>query len=310
MNKLIASVATVTLCLASSMAIAEEHHAENKTFTVSDIKPGFHLLQGKGGNILLSEGTEGLLIVDSDYSEMTPALEKTLARYDGGLKYVLNTHWHGDHTQGNQTLGHKADIIAHDNVYTRLNSRQEVKLFNMVSEPYDAHALPNITFDHSLTLHFNNETIKALHLPNGHTDGDSIIFFENANIVHMGDHYFNGMFPFVDVDSQGSVRGIANNIAGMLDKIDDKTVVVPGHGAISNKKELVSYKDMLLGTANEVEAMMKDSMSLQAIQDKGLSKQWDAWGHGFIKEKVWISIVHSSLTQDASQHAAHGTHNH
>lgn len=297
----VTALSLMTFCLTAGSALAEDHHADKKIFSVTDIKPGFYFLQGKGGNILLSNGKEGLLIVDSDYSEMTPALEEALAKFEGGLKYVLNTHWHGDHTQGNQVLGHQAEIIAHDNVYTRLNSRQEVKLFNMVSEPYEEHALPNITFDHSLTLRFNGETIKALHLPNGHTDGDSIIFFESANIVHMGDHYFNGMFPFVDVGSNGSVRGVAKNIAGMLNKIDDQTIVVPGHGPISNKKELIAFREMLIGTANEVESMMKESMSLEAIQEKGLSDQWKKWGNGFLNEKLWISIVHSSLEQDAKK---------
>lgn len=301
MKKLFYSLVMTTLCCTTSLALAEDHHSVKKSFTVAELKPGFHFLQGKGGNILLSEGKDGLLIVDSDYSEMTPALEETLAKYKSDLKYVLNTHWHGDHTQGNKKLGKSAEIIAHDNVYQRLNSRQEVKLFNMVSEPYPADALPDITFDHSLTLHFNDETIKALHLPNGHTDGDSIIFFEKANVVHMGDHFFNGMFPFVDVGTNGSVRGVAKNIDSMLDQINNDTVVVPGHGPISNKKELVAFRDMLVATANEVEKMMDQKMSLDAIQKKGLSAQWEPWGHGFLSEKVWLSIVHSSLAKDAEK---------
>tara|TARA_R110001592_G_scaffold103298_1_gene291127 strand:+ start:8555 stop:9124 length:570 start_codon:yes stop_codon:yes gene_type:complete len=187
------------------------------------------------------------------------------------------------------------------NVYQRLNNRQEVKLFNMVSEPYPADALPDITFDHSLTLRFNDETIKALHRPNGHTDGDCIIFFEKANIVHMGDNYFNGMFPFVDVGTNGSVRGVVKNIDGMLDQITDDIIVVPGHGPFSNKKELVAFRDMLVATANEVEKMMAQKMNLEAIQEKGLSAQWKIWGNGFLNEKVWISIVHSSLTKDAEK---------
>lgn len=310
MNTLLPSLVAGALCFSASLVVAEEHHSDKKIFSVAEIKPGFHFLQGKGGNILLSDGKDGLLIVDSDYSEMTPALEDTLGKYEGSLKYVLNTHWHGDHTQGNQVLGHQAEIVAHDNVYTRLSSRQEVKLFNMVSEPYESHALPNITFDQSLTLRFNGETIKALHVPNGHTDGDSIIFFKNANIVHMGDHYFNGMFPFVDVDSNGSVHGVADNIEKMLHKIDEKTVVVPGHGPISNKKELMAFREMLMGTADEIDTMMNNSMTLEAIQEKGLSEQWEAWGNGFLSEKVWISIVHSSLLQDAKRQEENHSHNH
>ena len=284
-------------CLLSFYTVAEEHHSDSPSFKVTELKPGYHFLQGKGGNILLQEGGEGLLIVDSDYSVMTPALEMVLSRYKPGLKHVLNTHWHGDHTQGNKTLGQRANIIAHDYVYKRLNSHQEIKLFNMVSEPYPKHALPNVTFDHSLTLHFNDETIKALHLPNGHTDGDSIIFFETANIVHMGDHFFNGMFPFVDVGSNGSVRGVANNIQNMLNSIDDNTIVVPGHGPIANKKALIDFRKMLLGTAAEVEAAIAKNMPLEAIQTKGLSAQWEPWGNGFLNEATWITIVFNSLNK-------------
>jgi len=296
MNKLFTSFIIATFLCLTNVVLAEDHNSDKKSFRVTELKPGFQFLQGKGGNILLSAGKDGLLIVDSDYSEMTPALQEVLAQYKSDLKYVLNTHWHGDHTQGNKVLGKNAEIIAHDNVYQRLNSRQEVKLFNMVTKPYPADGLPDITFDHSLTLRFNDETIKALHLPNGHTDGDSIIFFKKANIVHMGDHFFNGMFPFVDVGTNGSVRGVVKNINGILDKIADDTIVVPGHGAISNKKQLIAFKDMLVGTINEVEVMMAQKMNLKAIQDKGLSEQWKVWGKGFLNEKVWISIIYSSLT--------------
>lgn len=301
MNKLFSTLMMAVLLCMPHLAIADDHHGDKKVFKVTELKPGFQFLQGKGGNILLSTGKDGLLIVDSDYSEMSPALQETLAQYNSELKYVLNTHWHGDHTQGNKALGKTATIIAHDNVYERLNSHQEVKLFNMVSKPYPADALPDITFDHSLTLRFNDETIKALHLPNGHTDGDSIIFFEKANIVHMGDHFFNGMFPFVDLGTKGNVRGVVKNIDGILDKIADDTIVIPGHGAISNKKQLIAFRDMLVGTTSEVKMMMMKKMSLEAIQEKGLSDQWKIWGNGFLNEKIWISIVHSSLTKNAAK---------
>ena len=236
-------------------------------------------------------------MIDSDYSKMTPALEQALKQFEGDLKFLLNTHWHGDHTQGNLELGKRAHVVAHENVYKRLNSRQEVKLFNMVSEPYPQHALPTLTFDQTLTLRFNNHTLKAMHYPNGHTDGDSIIFVKEANIVHMGDHYFNGMFPFVDVDANGDVKGVVKNIENVLTKIDDQTIVIPGHGPASNKSELTAFKNMVAGTTAEVEAMVKQSKSLEEIQTKGLSDKWEAWGKGFLPEKVWISIVYSSVTK-------------
>ncbi len=301
MKSLVNSLLYFLLSVAVSAAQADAHHAHSKVFKITKIKPGFQLLQGKGGNILLSEGKDGLLIVDSDYSEMTPALQKALAGFERPLKYILNTHWHGDHTQGNKVLGKTASVIAHDNVYKRLSSKQEIKLFNMVSEPYNEQALPNITFDQTLTLRFNGETISLIHMPNGHTDGDSVIFFNKANIVHMGDHFFNGFFPFVDVSSKGSVRGVAANIDRLLGRIDNNTVIIPGHGPIASKEELVAFKEMLLGTSKEVEKAMANNQSLQQIQTQGLSSPWKSWGKGFLNEATWINIVYDSLVADAQK---------
>ena len=284
------------LFIFASLALAESHHAPEKQFKVSEIKPGFHFLQGKGGNILLSEGDDGLLIVDADYQDMSPALEKALGSFDKKLKYVLNTHWHGDHTQGNKALGHHATIVAHDNVHKRLSTRQEVKLFNMVSEPYPKHALPDVTYEKAMTLYFNNHAIRLIHLPAGHTDGDTVVFFEGENLIHMGDHFFNGFFPFVDVDAGGNVRGMANNITSLLDAINDNTVIVPGHGPIANKKDLIAFRDMLLGTAREIEEKMK-TKSMVEIQQEGLSEKWKPWTKGFLAEAKWIKIVHDSLSK-------------
>lgn len=278
---------------------AVDHHDDGPKFKTQEVKPGFTMLQGKGGNVLISQGQDGLLIIDDDYSEMSSALKETLEKFGGDLKYILNTHWHPDHTGGNIALGKGTDIIAHDNVYKRLSTKQEIKLFNVVKKPYPRSALPVITFDRSLTLHFNGDQIRALHFPNGHTDGDSIIYFKSAGIVHMGDHYFAGTFPFVDVNTGGSVRGMAKNITDMLDSIDGDTLVVPGHGPLSNKKALIEFRDMISGTADEVESMMKNSMSLEAMQDKGLSKKWDEWAKGSIDEKTWIMIIRNSLEKDA-----------
>ncbi|WP_197475874.1 MULTISPECIES: MBL fold metallo-hydrolase [unclassified Oleiphilus] len=238
---------------------------------------------------------------------MSGGLEKTLDTFGKPLKYILNTHWHGDHTQGNKLLGKEPTVVAHDNVYQRLNSRQEVKLFNMVSEPYPKHALPDITYDHRMTIHFNGHDISVMHLPIGHTDGDSVIFFKEQNIVHLGDHFFNGFYPFVDVDAGGRVRGVAQNIDRILDSIDDSTQIVPGHGPMATKPDLIAFRDMLRGTAKEVESMMNDK-SLEEIQSAGLSAKWDEWENGFLNEPTWIKIVFNSL--HASQHDKPNKHKH
>ena len=273
------------------------HKADAPAFRTTPVSEQVLLLQGKGGNIALLKGDQGMLLVDDDYRHLSPALKEELNRQGGldALTYVINTHWHGDHTQGNLALGEHARIVAHDNVRTRLLTRQEIKLFNMVSEPYPESAVPSLTYDSTLTLHMNGETVKLVHYPGGHTDGDTVVFFEEANVVHTGDHFFNGFFPFVDVDSGGNVLQMADNVKAILDRINDDTRIIPGHGPLANKADLQAFHEMLVGTAAEVKAMKDQGMNLGQIQLKGLSDRWDAWADGFLSTRVWIGIVYASL---------------
>ncbi|WP_286237516.1 MBL fold metallo-hydrolase [Neptuniibacter halophilus] len=280
-----------------SPAYAEEHHQQSASFKAKSLTGQITMLQGKGGNIGILSGEQGVLMIDDDYQHMTPALQQALTEFGGEdkLTYIINTHWHGDHTQGNLHFGKHAQIIAHDNVRHRLLTSQEVKLFNMKTEPYPEHALPSITYQKALTLHMNGETVEIVHLPGGHTDGDSVVFFRQANVVHMGDHFFNGFFPFVDVQNGGNVSRMAKNVGTVLDMIDDKTIVIPGHGPVSNKAELAAFKAMLEGTLAEVKAMRVAGMNLGQMQVKGLSSEWDDWTDGFLSSQVWIGILNSSL---------------
>ncbi|WP_415903165.1 MBL fold metallo-hydrolase [Neptuniibacter sp. QD29_5] len=278
-------------------AIAENHHQQSPKFKVQQLTENISMLRGKGGNIGLLAGEQGLLMIDDDYRSMSPALQNTLQQFGGEdkLTYIINTHWHGDHTEGNHHFGHHATIIAHDNVRERLLTSQEVKLFNMKTEPYPEHALPSITYEKALTLYINDEEVELVHLAGGHTDGDSVVFFKKANVVHMGDHYFNGFFPFVDIQNGGNVARMAENVGKVLELIDDKTIVIPGHGPVSNKAELKTFKMMLEGTLAEVQAMQDKGMNLGQMQLKGLSPKWQSWTNGFLSTSVWIGILHSSL---------------
>lgn len=279
---------------------AEDHHAQSPKFRTAAISDNISMLRGKGGNIAVLNGKQGILMVDADYQDMSPALQKALKQFGGEekLTYIVNTHWHGDHTQGNLHFGHNAQIVAHDNVRERLLTSQEVKLFKMVTEPYPEHALPSITYKQELSLHINGEEVGILHLPGGHTDGDSVVFFKKANSVHMGDLFFNGFFPFVDVQNGGNVQKMAANVSTVLDMIDEKTVVIPGHGPVSNKVELTAFRDMLLGTYAEVKAMRDKGMNLGQMQVEGLSTDWMEWTDGFLSEQVWIGILNSSFEAD------------
>ncbi len=190
----------IIVILLSKTVLAEKYHADTHSFKSIPVTEHIWMLQGKGGNIALLTSEQGLLMVDDDYKVMSEALKKQI-EYFGGLDkltYIINTHWHGDHTEGNLNFASHAHIVAHDNVRTRLLTSQEIKLFQMVSQPYPEEALPSITCTKSMKLYMNGEQVHIVHYPDGHTDGDSIVFFKHANVVHMGDHHFSGFFPFVD----------------------------------------------------------------------------------------------------------------
>lgn len=292
--------ALVTITSACAISLSSGVSADNHggpEFKASPITPSLTLLQGKGGNIVLSKGSDGLLIIDDDYADMADKLKAQIEAHGGmsSLKYILNTHWHGDHSGGNAALGKGVDIVAHDNVRARLSSKQEIAFFKMVSDPQPKHALPNLTYPQTMTIHFNDDAITLTHYANGHTDGDSVVRFEKANVIHMGDHMFYPMFPFVDLGSGGNAVNYSKNVMAILKTVDDKTVVTPGHGPLTDKQGLASYSAMLNGTIAEVTAMKDQGLSLEQAQAKGLSDQWDSWGGGFIKEPVWISFIYGSL---------------
>jgi cyclase len=269
------------------------HQISGELFKSTIISENVFLLQGEGGNIALLRGNEGLVLIDAGYAKMSKALDYELVKHGGvdEVVYLINTHWHADHTEGNAFIGDHAPIIAHKNVRSRLLTRQEVKFFNMVSEPYASHAIPSITFDKAIGLSINGETLEVIHFANGHTDGDSVVFLKSANIVHMGDHFFSGFYPFIDVDTGGNVRNMANNIKSILARIDDETIVIPGHGPLSSKADLEEFHQMLVETTAEVEAMLIKGMTAEEIQAEGLSLEWEDWSAGYLSTDAWIKIV-------------------
>ncbi|MCB1667597.1 MAG: MBL fold metallo-hydrolase [Pseudomonadales bacterium] len=298
MTKLPNQLFALLLCLSATVSTyADDHHPETPHFKVTTINQNIHFLQGKGGNIAVLTGDDGIVMIDNDYKEMAPPLEKALQQFGGAasLSFIINTHWHGDHTGGNLVFGEHAHIVAHENVRKRLSSSQKVPFFNMITEPQPEQALPNLSYLSTMNLYLNGEHIQLRHYGVGHTDGDSVVFFKHANVVHMGDLFFNGFFPFVDVDNAGNVLSVANSIAQILPLLNDKTVVIPGHGPIGSKQDLVAFHDMLLGTTAEVRQMKASGASLEEMQAKGLSEKWNAWTDGFLNTDAWIKIVNASL---------------
>ena len=288
------------LLLTVSLLFAISAHAQTD-FSKVEIKAtkvagNVYMLEGAGGNIGVSVGDDGLLIVDDQFA---PLADKIRAAFKGiadkKLHFILNTHWHGDHTGGNVAFGPEATIIAHDNVRKRLATEQKSTVFNSTTPPSPKEALPVITFNDSLSVHFNGEDIRAIHFPHGHTDGDSVIFFSTSNVVHLGDDFFAGRFPFVDLESGGSVEGLVKNIGELVAKIPPTAKLIPGHGPLSTLDDLKSYHRMLQQTTEIVRQKIAAGKTLDQIKTEGLPAEWAPWGTGFIKTDRWVETIYKSL---------------
>lgn len=256
-----------------------------------------YMLEGAGGNIGVSVGDDGILIVDDQFAPLADKIRAALKGVaDKKLRFILNTHWHGDHTGGNVAFGPEATIIAHDNVRKRLATEQKSEVFKSTTPASPKEALPVITFDQSLSVHFNGEDIRAIHYPKGHTDGDSVIFFSSSNVVHLGDDFFAGRFPFVDLESGGTVEGLTKNIGEIITKIPDGAKLIPGHGPISTIDDLKNYHRMLQQTSEVVRQKISAGKTLDQIKTEGLPAEWTPWGTGFIKTDRWLETIYKSLT--------------
>ena len=258
----------------------------NVEIKVTPVAQNIYMLEGSGGNIGVSVGADGILIVDDQFAPLADKIGAAVKTLNPGkLKFVLNTHHHGDHTGGNAAFAAKdATIIAQRNVRKRLASDTNQK----------KEALPVITFDHSASVHFNGEEIKLLHHGPGHTDGDSIIHFTAANVVHMGDQFFNGGFPFVDLNSGGNVDGYLKTVATVLEKIPADAKVIPGHGKLASVEDLKAFHAMLLETTRIVKQGIADGKSLADLKAAGLPEKFKDFGTGFIKTDRWIETIYNS----------------
>jgi cyclase len=297
------------LLLASLLPLgAQERDFSKVEVKAQPVAGNIHMLTGAGGNIGVSVGSDGILIVDDQFAPLADKIRAALKGLgDGKLKFILNTHWHGDHTGGNEVFGREAPVIAHDNVRKRLSTEQHIRGEAIAASPKDA--LPVITFGQSLSVHFNGEEIRVIHFPHGHTDGDSVIFFTGSKVVHMGDDFFAGRFPFVDLESGGSVQGLIENIAKVLAEIPADTKVIPGHGPLSTPADLKAFHRMLTETTRIVADKKKAGKTLEAIQAEGLPDEWKEWGSGFIDTKTWIATIFESLSKAPHDHnPGSGTH--
>lgn len=292
-----------TLCsLVTGMAFAHGDNShfprgqQDVTVKTTKVNGNVYMLQGRGGNVGALVGPEGILIVDDDYKQVSEKLAAALKELGSASpKYVLNTHWHGDHSQGNEFFGKQSIIVAHSNVRKRLLDPPII--FGQKTAPYASFALPIVTYTDSMSIHLNGEEVKLTHYPNGHTDGDTIVFFTGSNVVHLGDDFFVGRFPFVDLDSGGSVQGLINNISSLIGTIPAEAKLIPGHGPIATIGDLKAYHAILVETSKIVQDAMRAGKSLEDIKKAGLPEKFKEAGSGFIKTDFWIETIYKSYSK-------------
>lgn len=273
-----------------------QQNFDNVTITPHQVAGNIYMLEGMGGNIGVSAGPDGILIIDDQFAPLADKIKAALRGINpGALKFLLNTHFHGDHTGGNPIFGVEATIIAHTNVRKRLST--ERRSGDQVTPAMDKTGWPVITFDQAVSIHFNGEEIKAMHYPNGHTDGDVMIYFTRSNVLHMGDDFFNGRFPFVDTNSGGTVPGLIRNVADVLSWIPPDIRIIPGHGAIASKDDLRAYHDMLIETTDHVRKQKAMGKSLDEVKAAGFPDKWSGWGAGFISADRWIETIYNGYPE-------------
>lgn len=294
--KLKALFAVLSLLFLASLAFAQGQDFSKVEMKATHVAGNVWMLEGSGGNIGVSVGPDGLLIVDDQFAPLADKIKAALKNLgEGKLKFVINTHWHGDHTGSNAIFGLEVPIIAQSNVRKRLGSESTNRAGQKVPAAPKA-VLPIITFDETLSVHFNGEEIKAIHYPHGHTDGDGVIFFTGSNVVHMGDHMMTGSFPFVDTSSGGSVEGIVRNIGNILAKLPPDVKIIPGHGPIATIENVRQYQQVLVETVDIVRKQVLAGKSLDEVKAAGLPAKYDSWGKGFISTPIWIETVYRSIS--------------
>jgi len=280
-------------------AFAQERDFSKVQMKVVKVAGNVYMLQGAGGNIGVSVGDDGIVIVDDQFAGMAPKIKEALkAITTKPVKYVINTHYHGDHTGGNEIFGREGTIIAHENVRKRLESGTTVH--GNKNPPAAKGALPVITFNDRATIHVNGEDVRLIHLPHGHTDGDAMVEFTKSNVVHMGDDFFNGTFPFIDRENGGSIKGLIANLDVVLAKMDNGAMVIPGHGPIANKPVLEGFRDALKGTVAIMNEAIQAGKTLEQVKQEKTLVAWEHLASEFVTLEIYEEGLYKELKGGAS----------
>jgi glyoxylase-like metal-dependent hydrolase (beta-lactamase superfamily II) len=279
--------------------LAAQQNFDSVTVKAQALRGGVYMLTGSGGNMGLSVGSDATFLVDDQFAPLTPKIQAAISAItQSPVRFVINTHWHGDHVGGNENFGRTgALLVAHDNVRKRMSMEQFSKLFNRTTPASPAGALPVVTFTDSLTFHINGDDLVALHVPPAHTDGDVVVHFTKADVIHMGDTFMNaGSYPLVDIESGGNVNGFVAAADAALAVCGPQTLVIPGHGSLSDCNALREWRNMIAAVREKVAAEMKRGRSLDQIKAANVTAQYDAkWNNGFIKAPTFVEMVYRSL---------------
>lgn len=295
----ILAIALATLLASPTRAQIPAVDTSKVTVTVVPVAAGVYMLQGLGGNIGLSVGKDDAFIIDDQYAPLSAKIKAAVATVTPKpVRFVVNTHWHFDHTGGNEAMaGSGAIIFAHENTRRRMSMEQFIQAFNMKVPASPTAALPIITFSDTITFYTNDDTVRVFHVANAHTDGDAIILFRKANVIHMGDAFFNGRYPLIDLSSGGSLPGMIAAANTGLAMSNAETRFIPGHGPLATRTDLVRYRDMLVTVRDRVGGLIGQQRTLQQIlATKPLADLDAIWGNGNIKPDQFLTIVYGSLT--------------
>jgi len=289
MKRLNNSIVKATQWLMLSLLIPLSSQANNMAdvqISVTKAAGDVYMLKGAGGNIGVLATEEGLLLVDDQFKPLAKKIEAAMKGIaDNKLKYIVNTHYHGDHTGGNGHFGQHAPIFAHENVRIRLETK----------EGNQANELPVVTYQEGVNIYLEKEQIQLTHLPSGHTDGDTVVYFKNSNVLHTGDLFFEIGFPYVDLKGGGSVKGYLNNVNAMLAMIPDDVVIIPGHGKLTDKAGLSAYAVMLQFSIERVQGYLDKGMTQEQIIEAGIGDKYKHLSWSFINEEKWLKTLVADL---------------
>jgi cyclase len=292
----------LALCatLLAAPALAQQQDFSKVEIKAEKLSATTYMLTGAGGNLGLSVGEDAVFLVDDQFAPLTTRIEAAIAKLTTKpIRFVINTHWHFDHTGGNENLGKAgALIVAHENVRKRMSTDQFIEFLNMKIKTEARSALPVVTFTRDVTFHLNGDEIHVLHVANAHTDGDALVHFRGSDVVHMGDVYFNEMYPFIDTSSGGTIDGVIAAVDRALELTGDNTRIIPGHGALATRADLKAYRDMLATVSARIRDGVRSGRKLEEVVASKPTAEFDAvWGKSFLKPDRFVEMLYRNLAK-------------